>query len=146
MLAQNTSRRSIALFVVLFLCLNISGVICLSYCAKAILAAADRPEASMLSEHCRRMKKEVEEKNSNASKLETPNVSCCMMPSIVFAAPLEKRSSFELKLIEVPSASVGQIVNEPIAVAENEPEALPVYRPPPLDRRVERVLNCVIRI
>lgn len=142
---RTATIKVLAIFVLAFLCLNISGVVCLSYCASGVFAAADRPAATMLSEHCRRLKEDAE-KNGTFAKAERTNASCCMMPTIMFAAPLEKRSSLTVNVLAAVPVEPPRTVLASAFVDAGKDLPPAVYRPPPLDRRGERILNCVIRI
>ncbi len=144
MMLRLTGRKTLAMFVLAFLCLNVGGALCLTYCSQMAMAAASNSEDTHLSEHCRRAKKEAEDKNQNSS-VNSDEAACCMMPIALFTAPVEKRSSFTTVLIAEAPAAVEFDHSAP-AIAGHEELATPVYRPPPLDRRVDRILNCVIRI
>jgi len=66
------------------------------------------------------------------------------MPVSFFAAPVENRV---FPTFEVVETSVETLIRfaAPLSV-KTALLATPVYRPPPLDHRGERLLNCVIRI
>lgn len=133
-----------AMFVLAFLCLNVGGVLCLTYCSQMAMAAHAKTDDSHLSDHCRRARQGAEEKNQNSS-FNADEAACCMMPIALFAAPLEKRTTFITVLVaEVPAAV--EFDHSAPALVGHEELAVPVYRPPPLDHRVDRLLNCVIRI
>lgn len=68
-----------------------------------------------------------------------------MLPIAMVAAPVEKQVRVEVTQIAAALPADGfESVFVPVEVAFQS--GFPVYRPPPLDRRVERLLNCVIRI
>ena len=144
-----TAKQILATFVLAFLCLNAGGFLCITYCSQTSMASV-RPASddSHLSEHCRLAKIAAEEKNQNAEKISANVASCCMMPISLFAAPLEKH---ERAADLVAADSVPAVVTEfcrfefpPVVLSHIS--ATPVYRPPPLDRRVERILHSVFRI
>jgi len=137
------------MFVLAFLCLNVGGAFCLTYCTQIAMASSPVvSDDSHLSEHCRKAKKEAEKKDKNATKIEANAASCCMMPVSMFAAPIERQT----RVADVLVADSVQAVNVEYykfaapAVVPSHIASTPVYRPPPLDRRVERILHSVIRI
>ena len=126
-----------------FLCLNVGGAICLTYCSQLLFAESVSSDDAHLSEHCRLAKKKAEEKNQNSS-IDAGEAACCMMPVSLFPAPVEKSRSFSVVLIEAVPAPEFEFSTP--AFLHVSSAVTPVYRPPPLDRRVERLRNCVIRI
>ena len=141
-----TNKRTVAAFVLAFLCLNVGGVLCLTYCSQ-ILSASASPAAddAHLSEHCRQMKREAEEKNRDSSRIAADEASCCMLPIAMFSAPVEKRPEFAVNLVVEAPAEIRFELTAPV-FSSNSSIIIPVYRPPPLDRRIERILHSVIRI
>ena len=135
--------RFVSLFVVAFLCLNAGGALCLTYCSQKASANSARADESLLSDHCRKAKKQAEKRSDNSSV--TPDeAACCMLPVGMFPAPVEKSLSYSVVLagtVEIPNFDYSAPV-----ILDVSSKHIPVYRPPPLDRRVERLLNCVIRI
>lgn len=144
-----TANRTLATFVLAFLCLNAGGFLCITYCSQTSMASA-RPASddSHLSEHCRLAKKTADEKDQNAEKISSNVASCCMMPIRIFAAPLENQTrSVDLVAADsVPSVDTNFYKFEAPAIDLSHISATPVYRPPPLDRRVDRILHSVFRI
>lgn len=142
-----SGKKTIALFVLVFLCLNIGGVLCLTYCAQVTEASSTAAnDSEHLSEHCRKAKKEAEEREQISSQKSDP--SCCVLPFSLFTATVDKQSRFS-----------GHFLPEALATASIEfPKfrfsfqtrgnalPIPVYRPPPLDHSVDRIKNSVIRI
>jgi hypothetical protein len=143
MFVMKETSRYIAIFVVAFLCLNLGGALCLTHCALERISAED--EFAGLSEHCKAIKlaEKADSADSEGNTAADTNFSvCCSVPVALVAAPIEKRTEFE-KVAAV--ALVPQIANIPIVPASRDAEpSIPVYRPPPLDRRGDRLLHCVI--
>lgn len=144
MIGRFTGSRGLAAFVLAFLCLNVGGALCLSYCGQLAMAHTATSDDSHLSEHCRQAKKAAEEANDSDS-FDANAASCCMLPVSLFAAPLEKQTRLA-KVVVANTVPVPNFEFSPPVIASDQNVAMPVYRPPPLDRRVERLLNCVIRI
>ncbi len=67
-----------------------------------------------------------------------------MLPVGMFPAPVEKSLSYSVVLAE--KVEIPNFDHTAPVIIDLGSEHTPVYRPPPLDRRVERLLNCVIRI
>ena len=139
--------RILATFVLAFICLNAGGFFCLTYCAQT---ASARPvsDDSHLSEHCRRAKKEAAEKDRNSTKLDANAASCCMMPVSMFAVPIEKQTRIADVVIadSLPAVSFEFYKFSAPVVVVSTIASTPVYRPPPLDHRVERILHSIFRI
>lgn len=141
-----TNKRILAAFVLAFLCLNVGGVLCLTYCTQIAMAAAPAvADDSHLSDHCRKAKQTAEENNKDSSRLQAGEASCCMLPVAMFSAPVEKRSELAVHLVAQARAEARFELTAPVFSAHSS-IAIPVYRPPPLDRRGERILHSVIRI
>ncbi len=143
---MTTNKRILAAFVLAFLCLNVGGVLCLTYCSQIAMASAvPATSDSHLSEHCRKAKQAAEEKNLDSSRLQAAEASCCMLPVTMFSAPVEKRAEFSVNLVVEAPPEIRFELTAPVFSAHSS-IAIPVYRPPPLDRRFERILHSVIRI
>lgn len=137
------------MFVLAFLCLNVGGAFCLTYCTQIVMASSPSvSDDSHLSEHCRKAKQEAEKKDTNSTRFTADEASCCMMPVSMFAAPVEKqtRATDILAADSAPAVRVEFYRFAAPRLALSHIASTPVYRPPPLDRRVERILNSVIRI
>jgi hypothetical protein len=145
MIRAFSGNRGWAAFVVAFLCLNVVGTLCLSWCLQMPVASAAATEDSHLSEHCRMMKRQAEVENEESSRLDAGQATCCMMPVALFAAPVEQRVE-PGKLVATAATTASEIEHPAPAVSYQRIHSTSVYRPPPLDRRHERLLNCVIRI
>lgn len=142
-----SGKQIFAAFVLAFLCLNVGGALCLTYCSQIMAAPETAEAASHLSDHCRRARREAEEREKNSSKIEAGEASCCMMPVAFFAAPIEKRPEVKAhSVVAVPASPRFGLPFQSHVLTADRASAQPVYRPPPLDRRIERELNCVIRI
>lgn len=140
-----TNKGILAAFVLTFLCLNVGGALCLTYCSQIAMAAPAVGDDSHLSEHCRKAKQAAEEKNKDSSHLQAGEASCCMLPVAIFSAPVEKRPEFAVNLVVEAPAEIRFELTAPVFSAHTL-IAIPIYRPPPLDRRGERILHSVIRI
>ncbi len=142
-----TTKNVLAAFVLAFLCFNVGGALCLTYCTQFAMAAAPAAaDDSQLSEHCKKAKKEAEKKNQSLS-FQASDGSCCMLPVSMFATPVEKRTRFSESLIAdfVPTVVAERHPYTAPVLNKNALAITPVYRPPPLDHSVDRLLNCVIR-
>jgi hypothetical protein len=141
-----SGSRGLAAFVVAFLCLNVAGALCLSWCLQMPMAHAAGSDDGHLSEHCRSMKLQAEQANEDASRVAAGEAACCMMPVVLFAAPVEKRVELAKFVVVADRLAVEQFEYWFSTASYQRTHTVPVYRPPPLDRRPARLLNCVIRI
>jgi len=141
---KSVKTKLIAIFLVLFVCLNGGGALCVAYC-QAVLETVSAP-----AEHCPLKKKadhcdpDGPEKDTASAVASSHELDCCPLTLSFVCGPIEtKRFSFESAAValiaDVPTGSPAI----PVLTVESPP---PAYRGPPLDRRVERVKNCIIRI
>lgn len=137
------ASKLISVLVLAFLCLNVGGALCLTYCSQVMAA---EPEAAHLSEHCRRAKEKAEELESQKTKLVADEASCCMMPVAMPAAPIEKQARIAPIDVSAAVAAASEFHYTPQRLDTAAAVSVPVYRPPPLDHRFERLLHSVIRI
>lgn len=142
-------KRAMAAFVLAFLCLNAIGTLCLSYCSglAALTASAEtRSDDSHLSEHCRAMKAAAIEQDRDREKVYAIEPACCMMPVAMLAVPIERSVQFDTADAPAAMPASFEYAFEAASASRSNSIQQPVYRPPPLDRRIDRQLNCVIRI
>lgn len=140
---SRNSTKQLSLFVLLFLCLNVGGVLCLTYCGQAVQAANEHCPLAKRSDHCDRAKQSADP-SAESKSVEARAATCCSMPVSFFAAPVENRV---IPTFEVVETSVETFTSfaAPLTV-KTEQLSTPVYMLPLLDHRSERLLNCVIRI
>lgn len=135
--------RSLSLFVLAFLCLNIGGVLCLARCARPASSMAEHCPMKAHSDHCNRTK-ESQKTGTENIRAEAHRATCCSLPVSFFVAPVEKRVSFTFDVVESPVV-VTRAFESP-ETFKTGPLVYVLYRPPPLDLRGNRLRNCVIRI
>ncbi len=132
-----------ALFAVAFICLNASGVACLAYCHTFDIAAEkEHCPLQKLSEDCNKAKDR--DNGSKAIDTSEGEIDCCPFTVSVVAAPVESSKAF----IDTVAASPAQdLLSSPGFVASHTYSfAGTPYRGPPLDRRIDRLKHCIIRI
>lgn len=128
-------------FVIAFVCLNLGGAMCLTYCTQSAKAA---PAASMPS-HCEHHKKQAQTPTTNNDSASATAAACCAMPVSLIATPVEQRGIAAI----TDTAVAATVVSTPFEIfrtftANRVVER--VYRPPPLDQSGSRLRNCVFRI
>ena len=96
MASTRKMTRLVSLFVMAFLCLNVSGVLCLTYCGQVTVAKTSISDDSHLSEHCRLAKQKAEKENKGNLSIDANSASCCSLPISMFAAPIEERNLFSV--------------------------------------------------
>lgn len=149
MIAKATSRRLIAAFFLAFFGLNLVGIFCLSHCNLGNTVAAASAEEAHGSSHCNPTLAAHHGEKAKDSKEKANAVSgfeqCCD-PGFGIVTALTKSAA------DIAHAAAAEPASHPIShsfaiVADRGQAApLPVYRPPPKDRRIERKLNCVFVI
>lgn len=135
--------RSLALFVVAFLCLNPASVVCLAYCNYQIqVASADHCPLKKKNSDCHGSKKKTAPQD--ATSIDTGAAKNCVVPLNVIAAPVEAKYGTSVETVAAPP--VEKI--SPTAAVPVRSRQIPkfYYHPPPNDLRFERVRNQVFRI
>ena len=141
-----TATRFLSLFVVAFLCLNPGAVICLAYCSHNVQvntvhcplkkAGADCPHS--------RAKTTTTTTPKDTSSVDTGSARGCVMPVNIIAAPLE--SKVGIYATAVTNVNINKIALANVALVRTRQIPKFYYRPPPNDRRIDRILNQVFRI
>ena|SRR5215211_5631670 len=142
---KSFKTKLIAVFLVAFVCLNAGGAMCVAYCQSAL------EKVSASTEHCPLKKKgnhcdpdSPERAGAPTNSVSSNEVDCCPMTVGFVGGPIEKKTvTFETAAVAVVATIRHEAPTFPDKAAQILP---PAYRGPPLDRRVERVKNCVIRI
>ena len=142
MIYSKTKIRFLSLFVLAFLCLNAGGFVCLAYCGQSLRAKADHCPLQRSKSHCPHSKAPAETTNDRA--ITAGSISCCIMPVSMIGAPLEAIGRVDLAVVAVEAVRVAA-VETPVAVYSR---LIPkyYYRPPPNDKRPDRIRNQVFRI
>lgn len=140
---MTANKRILAAFVLVFLCLNAGGTLCLTYCGLADHPALAAENAKPAVSHCP-MHRDAAAEDNGQPRMVSMAPACCSVPLGIIPAPSESRYQAPVPaLIPAPASMPAQ----PVLIADAlSAEPLPVYRPPPIDSRIDRLLNCVIRI
>ncbi len=140
MALNSNISRPIAAFLIAFVCLNAAGAACVAYC-QAILDEQIETARQVEAGHC--SPPSVDAENPSPFLADT-SIACCPMVLGVVGGPVEKRAaSFDRPALPVSPA---RNIARPIAFSDQRQFVTPAYRGPPLDRRRDRILHCVIRI
>jgi hypothetical protein len=142
---RSLTTKLLSLFLVAFVCLNAGGALCVAYCQSSFEASQvskDHCPLKKKSQHCDPdQQKQDSHTVANIGGIET---DCCPMTVSFIAGPMEK-SSFSVKA--PPTALIAAFESAEAAnftrIKINIPTA---YRGPPLDQRISRLKNGVIRI
>ncbi|MBX3244504.1 MAG: hypothetical protein KF685_08625 [Acidobacteria bacterium] len=149
MITSATGKRFIAAFFLAFFGLNLVGIFCLSHCNLGnVIAAAAAEKEHHGSSHCdpkpaahREVKAESDNENNNAI---SGFDQCCNPGFGVVTATI--KSAVDIAHA-VPSQTQPSYDTPSYVLAKDRAEeTVPVYRPPPKNGKIERKLNCVIRI
>ena len=142
--SKSLKTRLVAIFLVAFVCLNAGGTICVAYCQSAMEAIASSEDHCLLKKKADHGDPQPQEKRDSAAKAAGNTMDWCPMTLSFVGAPLEKRA-FSSGTI-VLSDAVKTNIPSPAAFPSSDRSSPPTYRGPPLDRRVDRVKHCLIRI
>jgi hypothetical protein len=138
--------KLLAAFVVVFVCLNANGAVCVAYCQSLEMAANEQPEHCPLKKaaaHCD--KSSTTENEGDVISVSAGKFDCCPITVNFFAAPIEKNSTHFTRSAVVASSLAGSI--DLAFRTEQRPSSAANYRGPPLrDRRELRIKQCILRI
>ncbi|MBK6749450.1 MAG: hypothetical protein KA956_00020 [Pyrinomonadaceae bacterium] len=130
-------------FVIAFVCMNLGGAMCLTYCSQSAKAAP--LDLAAMPSHCEHHKKQAKPPTKDNDRASAKAAACCTMPVSMIAAPVEERGIIAFAdTVVVASATVTPI--ELFRTFSSNRVVERVYRPPPLDQRSTRLRNCVFRI
>ena len=132
-----------ALFVVAFICLNAGGVVCVAYCQSFdISAKTEHCPLQKPSEHCNRSEKRANDPGTKVTP--TEEADCCPFTVSFVSAPVETSS---VSLDTSITGPVQELKLSPVfVVSQTQININIAYRGPPLDRRIDRLKHCIIRI
>jgi len=130
------------MFVLAFLCFNAGGIFCLAYCQTGMNARVESCPLAGLKPDCPHSKRQTTAPGRTA--VEGNAVKCFVLPIGIFSAPVDGKASVNISV--APVTAVQPLA--PLVLIADATRQLPdnFYRPPPKDRRVERVRNQVFRI
>jgi hypothetical protein len=137
------NTKLISLFVIVFLCMNAGAILCLAYCGQAMKASAEHCPLQKASAHCPHSKTRHTTQSSNPS-WEGSSVKCCVLPVSVFAAPFQIKLGTDTAAPVAASSEVTVTATAAPITSRQIPKFY--YRPPPNDRRTDRIRNQVFRI
>jgi hypothetical protein len=130
------------MFVLAFLCFNAGGIFCLAYCQTGMKARVESCPLAAVKSDCPHSKQKATVPSGPA--VEGNSAKCFVLPIGIFSAPVDGKASINISVAPVtavqPLASLVLIADATRQLPDN------FYRPPPNDRRVERVRNQVFRI
>ena len=136
-----SQSRFIAAFLLLFVCMNAGGAVCVAYCRSVVLAAAD--------DHCPLPKKERHSDRSTSededeTALTASELDCCPMVVSFIPGTLEPKQTFSTVTASVPASN--SIVTPSFVVSRYRFANIPAYRGPPKNERLLHITNRVLRI
>lgn len=139
------TTRLVAIFLVAFVCLNAGGALCVAYCQSSFETAhepIDQHTQKLKSGHCDNS--DQSEDGTAVAGFGSGGMDCCPMTISFVAGPVEKNS---FSAGEPAMAVVANVNSFKPAILDRARIYIPAaYRGPPLDRRISRLKNCVIRI
>ena len=143
---SSLTTRLIAIFLVAFVCLNAGGALCVAYCQSSFEAAHEQNDHYPLNKKAGHCDPEQQDRDSqNFAAVGSSELDCCPMTVSFIAAPIEK-NSFSVK-VPVTALVASFEPTEPAVFSRIKLNVPAAYRgPPPLDRRISRLKNGVIRI
>ena len=139
---SHTCTKFLSLFVVAFLCLNPGAVLCLAYCGHNVPVSSAHCPLKKAGADCPHSGKTS--RTTNTSFFDTGSAKGCVMPVNTIAAPLE--SKVGIYAHAVAPINIDTITLATAALVRSRQIPKLYYRPPPNDRRIERLRNQVFRI
>ena len=143
---RSLTTKLIAIFLVAFVCLNAGGALCVAYCQSSFEAAQEQKDHCPLTKKAGHCDPEQQMRDGNRfASIGSSEIDCCPMTVSFIAAPVEK-NSFPVK---APATALVLPFRptEPALLKGTKVYVPSAYRgPPPLDLRLSRLKNSVIRI
>lgn len=137
------TTKLLSVFLVVFVCLNAGGALCVAYCQSFGIADIEKDHCPLakLDDHC---KKASQTSDGDSVSIAENEMGCCPLTVSFLAAPVEPKQITTNLPAGVPTA-------EPFAGFESRivkinPRTISSYRGPPKDKRVDRIKNCILRI
>jgi hypothetical protein len=137
--------KLLSLFVLAFICLNASGAVCLVYCQQnaAMAASSEHCPLPMDMPDCPHAKRHAP--LSDHQTAATGNtVSCSMLAVNVLAAPLERKQVVEQAAQLVTPIKVLPTLR--LSGFSSKSFVSDRFEPSRIDRRSDRLKNCIFRI
>ena len=139
-------NRFLAIFIAAFLCLNLSGSMCLVHCQWMDMEMhAEKehcPLAKMDKEHCPNSEESAEKLSQ--TNLGDENIEdCCNLAMTPTIAKLEKQQVFSQATVKSEKPLPDY---RPVPLVKNSYITDFSYRKPPKDKRSARLKNCVFLI
>ena len=142
MTISRANQKLISMFVLAFLCLNAVGFLCLAYCGGVVKAQAEHCPLKKTAPHCPHSQTPV--KPSDDASISSFSIKCCMLPIGIVGTPTEVKANVDVAPATVVTVNPPQVQWTPASVSRDIPDLF--YRPPPNDRRTDRIRNRVFRI
>lgn len=133
--------KFIAAFLLLFVCMNAGGAVCVAYCRSVVFnAKAEHCPLAKQEKHC---DKPASANNDNPSIAAT-KFDCCPMIVSFIPGTLEPKQNFNLIAVVIPAANFAPTFG--VEIHRNRFMDFPAYRGPPKDERVLHITNRILRI
>ena len=133
--------KFIAVFLLLFVCMNAGGAVCVAYCRSVVLAAADdHCPLAKKEQHCDRSSPE----ENHETALTAGELDCCPMVVSFIPGTLEPKPTFGTEAASVPASNIE--TRAAVVVSKYRFAILPAYRGPPKNERLLHITNRVLRI
>lgn len=140
---RSITTRVLTVFVLAFICLNGFGALCVAYC-QTVEASYEK------ADHCP-IGNGLSTKAMLAAVPDVPAVTdigadddCCPLTVTFVAAPIESKQ--QTPAPSVMMAELSYIDHVLLKVERPFSNSIPPYRGPPIDRRLDRVMHCVLLI
>ena len=133
--------KFIAAFLLLFVCMNAGGAVCVAYCRSVISAATEA--------HCPLPKKESHcDKSAPTSDggpaLAATKFDCCPMIVSFIPGTLETKQNIKVAVAPTPASHITTAYF--VTIPRSQFQNIPAYRGPPKDETVLHITNRTLRI
>ncbi len=133
--------KFIAAFLLLFVCMNAGGAVCVAYCRSVVLAATES--------HCPIAKKEshcdkAETAETDGTALKATKFDCCPMIVSFIPGTLETKQNVKVAVAATPVSNLTPAAF--VAIPRSRFQNIPAYRGPPKEERCLHITHRVLRI
>ena len=138
---QRFQTKFLAAFLLLFVCMNAGGAVCVAYCRSVVLSATD--EHCPLAKKGRHCDKSTPE-NKDETAITAGRFDCCPMIVSFIPGTLEPKQTFSTSTAAVPATNF--VVTPLIVVSHYRFANIPAYRGPPKNEQTLHITNRILRI
>ena len=133
--------KFIAAFLLLFVCMNAGGAVCVAYCRSVVLnAKADHCPLAKQERHCDK----TQTSDDDGPALAATKFDCCPMLVSFVPGTLEPKQNINVAAAAIPTSTIPS--TSFVETTRHRFLNIPAYRGPPKDETILHITNRTLRI